>query len=144
MSHPLQPLILFSSPLDNQTSCKKLNSLTFHLRLLSHCSGIEPIYQCRRCKRYRFDPWVGKIPWCRNWQPAPVFLPGKSHGQRSLAGCSPWGLKGSDMTECVCAYAHTHTLSHHFTFHSLFNTVPSASHWDSPHQGLHLVPGSRM
>ena len=37
-----------------------------------------------------FDPWVGKIPWRRKWQPTPVFLPGKSHGQRSLAGYSPY------------------------------------------------------
>ena len=40
-----------------------------------------------------FYPWVGKIPWRRKWQPTPVSLPGKSHGQRSLVGCSPWGLK---------------------------------------------------
>ena len=46
-----------------------------------------------------FNPWVGKIPWRRKWQPAPVFLPGESHGQRSLAGYSPWGHKESDMTE---------------------------------------------
>jgi len=39
----------------------------------------------------RFNPWVGKIPWKRKWQPTPVILPGKSHGQRSLAGYSPWG-----------------------------------------------------
>ena len=38
-----------------------------------------------------FDPWVGKIPWRRKWQHTPVFLPGKSHGQRSLDGFSPWG-----------------------------------------------------
>jgi len=38
--------------------------------------------------RGRFDPWVGKIPWRRAWQPTPVFLPGESHGQRSLAGYS--------------------------------------------------------
>ena len=44
-------------------------------------------------KRYRFDPWVGKIPWRRKWQPTPVLFPGKSHGPRSLAGYSPWGLK---------------------------------------------------
>ena len=43
--------------------------------------------------RPRFDPWVGKIPWRRAWQPTPVFLLGESHGQRSLAGYSPWGLK---------------------------------------------------
>ena len=40
-----------------------------------------------------FDPWVGKIPWKRKWQPTPVFLPRKFRGQRSLAGYSPWGCK---------------------------------------------------
>ena len=49
----------------------------------------EPACQCRRPKRRRFDPWVGKSPWRREWLPTPVFLPGESHGQRSLAGCSP-------------------------------------------------------
>ena len=39
-------------------------------------SGKESAYQCRRLKRYRLDPWVGKIPWRRKWQPTPVFLPG--------------------------------------------------------------------
>ena len=48
-------------------------------------SGKEPACQCRRHKRCRFDPWVGKIPWKRKWQPTPVFLPGESHGHRSLA-----------------------------------------------------------
>ena len=38
-----------------------------------------------------FDLWIGKIPWRREWQRTPVFLPGKSHGQRSLANYSPWG-----------------------------------------------------
>ena len=46
-----------------------------------------------RCRRHGLDPWVGKIPWRRKWHPTPLFLPGKSHGQRSLAGCSPWGRK---------------------------------------------------
>ena len=46
-----------------------------------------------------FNPWVGKILWRRKWQPTPVLLPGKSHGWRSLGGCSPWGRKESDMTE---------------------------------------------
>ena len=41
-----------------------------------------------------FDPWVGRIPWRRKWQPTPVFLPGKSHGWRSLVGYGPWGHKG--------------------------------------------------
>ena len=62
-------------------------------------SGKEPMCQCRRHKRPGFSPWVGKIPWTRAWQPTPVFLPGESHGQRSLAGYSPWGHKESDTTE---------------------------------------------
>ena len=57
------------------------------------CSGKESACQCIRYKRRRLNPWVGKIPWNRKWQPAPVFLPGKSHGQRNLAGYSPWGHK---------------------------------------------------
>ena len=56
-------------------------------------SGKEPACQCRRHKRHWFDPWVGKILWRRKWQPTPVFLPGESHGQMSLVGCSPWGCK---------------------------------------------------
>ena len=52
-----------------------------------------------RWKRHEFDPWVGKIPWKRTWQPTPVFLPGLSLGQRSLAGYSPWGCKELDMTD---------------------------------------------
>jgi len=41
------------------------------------------------CRRHEFDPWLRKIPWRREWQPTPVTLPGKSHGQRSLVGYSP-------------------------------------------------------
>ena len=57
-------------------------------------SGKESTCQCR-C---RFNPWVGKISWRRKWQSTPVFLPGKSHGQRSLVGYSPWSYKESDTT----------------------------------------------
>ena len=58
--------------------------------------GKERACQCRRSKGCRLEPWVRKIPWRRKWQPTPVFLPGKSHGQRSLAGYSLWGHKESD------------------------------------------------
>ena len=54
---------------------------------------------CLQCRRPGFDPWVKKIPWRREWQPTPVFLPGKSHGQRCLVGYSPWARKESDRTE---------------------------------------------
>ena len=62
-------------------------------------SGKEFTCQCQRHKRCKFDPWVGKIPTRREWQPTPVFLPGESHGQRSLVDYSPWGHKESDTTE---------------------------------------------
>ena len=64
-------------------------------------SGKELSCQYWRCKSCRFNPWVGKIPWRRAWQPTPVLLPGKSHGQRSLEGYSPCGCKESDMTEAT-------------------------------------------
>ena len=54
-----------------------------------------------QCRRFRFNPWVGKILWRRKRQPTPVLLPGKSHRRRrrSLGGCSPWGGKETDTTE---------------------------------------------
>ena len=55
-------------------------------------SGKESICNSGDAGRLGFDPWVGNIPWRRKWQPTPVFLPGKYHGQRSLAGYSPWGV----------------------------------------------------
>ena len=54
---------------------------------------------CLQCRNTGFDPWDGKIPWRRKWQLTPAFLPGESHGQRSLVGYTPWGRKESDMTE---------------------------------------------
>ena len=59
----------------------------------------QPLRTCLQCRRLRFDPWVEKISWRRKWQPTLIFLPGESHGQRSLAGYSPWGCKESDMAE---------------------------------------------
>ena len=62
-------------------------------------SSKESACQCRSLRRLKFDPWMGKIPWKRARQPNPVFLPGESHGQRSLDRYSPWGQKESDTTE---------------------------------------------
>ena len=53
-----------------------------------------------------FDSWVRKIPRRRKWQPTPVFLPGESHGQKSLVGYSPWGHKKSDTTEQLSMQPH--------------------------------------
>ena len=77
----------------------------------------EPAHSCKasilqlkmnklRKRRYSFDLWVGKCPWRRQWQPAPVYLPEKFHGQRSLVGYSPWDCQKLDMTEQLS----THTI----------------------------------
>ena len=80
------PISLMTQPRQRdfwlKLSCPKLYSG----RLPRWLSGKELVCQHRRG---RFDPWVGKIPWRRKWQPIPVFLPGKSQGQRSLEGYSP-------------------------------------------------------
>ena len=67
-------------------------------------SGRESACQFRRQES---NPWVRKTPWWRKWQPNPVFLPRKSHGQRNLVGCSPWGLKESEGVSM-----HAHPLAH--------------------------------
>ena len=78
----------------------KLRSLLHYLGFPGGLSAKEAVCQCRRHKRCEFYPWIRKI-WGRAWQPNPVFLPGESQGQRSLAGYSPWGHKESDMSEAI-------------------------------------------
>ena len=63
----------------------------------------------QEAQEMQFNPWVGKIPWRRKWQPTPVFLPEKSHGQRRLAGYSPWDCRGSDTPERLSTHEHSHT-----------------------------------
>ena len=88
----------------NQHSHQGLISLPRQLPgFPADASGKEPACQCRETLRCGFDPcgfdpWVRKIPCRRKWLPIPVFLPGESHGQRSLAGYNPWGHSQSDMT----------------------------------------------
>ena len=73
----------------------RLTVLQEHLQLYEMrprwLSGEESPCQCRRRSRCGFGPWVRTIPWRRKWQPAPVFLLGKPHGQRSLVGYSACG-----------------------------------------------------
>jgi len=91
LSYSVKPLDTLACPME----------LDLRIPLLWHfpggTSGKEPVCQCRRHKRHRFDPWIGKILWKREWQPAPVLLP----GQRSLGAYSPWGHKESDTTEAT-------------------------------------------
>ena len=75
------------------------NGCTLDKGFLGSASGKELACQCRSQERCEFARWVRKIPWRRKWQPTPVFLPGKFHKQRSLAGDHPWGHKVSDMTK---------------------------------------------
>ena len=96
--------------------------------------------QCRRCKRCRFDPWVGKMPWRRKWHPTPIFLPGTSHAQRSLVGYSPRGCKESDATERLSTQPHKNMwllLLSHFSrvwFCATHRLQPTRllCPWDSP------------
>ena len=94
---------------------------------------------CLQLRRPGFDPWVGKIPWRRKWQPTPVLLPWKSHGRRSLVGYSPWGRKESDTTKQL-----------HFHFSFMYNIGffggsvvknPPANAGDTRDVGL--IPGWR-
>ena len=100
--------------------------------ILVHCisdflggtSGKEFACQCRRHKSHGFAPCVKKIPWRRKWQLTPGSLPGESHGQRSLAGYSPWGHKESYMMKSLstplyirCIICKYFSLVHGLSFH---------------------------
>ena len=81
-----------------EPACHKMHSKNHFLKATGGACGKEPACQCRR---RGFHPWVGKIPWRRARQPTPVFLPGESHGQRSLVGYSLQSRKESDTTEAT-------------------------------------------
>ena len=83
--------------------CVNVTSMFFPIY---YPSGSDGKMSCVQCERPGFDPQVRKILWRRKWQPIPVLLPGKSHGQRSVVGYSPRGHKKLDTTEQL-----------HFHFH---------------------------
>ena len=92
---------------------KKIKSVYFKINMHitlggppSWHSGKESTCQCRE---HAFNPWVGKVPWRREWPPTPVFVLGESHGQRSQSGYSPWGRIESDRTEQLSEHACAHT-----------------------------------
>ena len=105
-------------------------------------SAKEPACRCMRRQRPGLRRWVRKMPWKREWEPTPVFLPEESNGQRILAGYSPWGHKESDMTACtqciyicmcVCLYIACHIFSI-MVYHKVLNIVPYCIHNGAPLQ----------
>ena len=95
-----QPLKVkcFPSPSMEVKTILALSFITVYINIKAACeaSGKEPTCKCKRCG---FNPFSRKIPWRREWQPTPAFLPGEFHGQRSLAVYSPGGHKELNMTE---------------------------------------------
>ena len=102
-------------------------------------SGKESACQCRR---YKFDLWVGKIPWRRKWQPTPVFSPGEFHGQRSLVG-SPQGSQSSQLraqahTRACCTYI-TYTVCPS-SFSGWWTSQAGLVGWDVKEKMIHTFP----
>ena len=98
MQYQFLSLVIFLVLKTTLTSTLSFSQWSTFLGVPGLTSGKQSAYQCRRPG---FDPWVGKIPWRRKWQPIPVCLPGEPHGQRSLVGQSPWGCREWDTTEAT-------------------------------------------
>ena len=89
-----------------------------------------------QCRRRRFNPWSRKIPWRRKWRPTPVFLPGKSYGQRRLVGYSSWGGKESDRTEQLSVFMYLFERAPVVTY-----VISSCCMWDLvPQPGMEPGP----
>ena len=84
-------------------------------------SGKEVSCQCRKSE---FDPWIRKIPWRRKWQPTPIFLAGKSYGQWSREGYSPWGCKRVRQ-DWASTNMHLHIYAYFMKSHIIFHTNPN-------------------
>ena len=89
--------------LTRQTFAGKVMSLLFMVSTVAQWSRI-----CLQWRKHKFNPWIGKIPWRRKWLSTPVFLPGKSHGQRSLVDYSSWGHRG---VICEHGWAHLNNIT---------------------------------
>ena len=81
-SKAISPWYLWESPFFLERQLQDASALL---------SGKKSTCPCKRHRRHECEPWVRKIPWRRKWQPATLFSPGESHGQRSLVGYSPGG-----------------------------------------------------
>ena len=88
--------------------CRPLLLLPSSIRKVNHLFTVvfRPLPTMPTMWGPGFNPWVGKIPWRRKWQPTPVFLPGEFHGWWNLVGYSPWGRKELDTTERLHFHSH--------------------------------------
>ena len=117
------------------------------LHVTSHTAVVLPRWLGGKestCQHWRcgFDPWVGKIPWTRKWQPTPVFLPGESHGQRSLVGCGH-GVSEPDATEDTCMLTLIYLLVSPFPRGTLSSLYGLDTYLPSPGPGTQQVPVQR-
>ena len=100
---------------------RDLRNLIYSVMVMSNCQYLgaahehwaslvaQMVKNPPQCRRLGFNPWVGKIPWRREWQPTPVFWPGEFRAQRSLVGYSPRGRKESDTTEWLWLFTQKHS-----------------------------------
>ena len=145
----------------------EVSSELVSLRLYGLPWWLSQYRTCLQCRRPGFNPWVGKIPWRREWQPTPVSLPGESHGERSPTGYSSWGCKESDTTEwltytqswfldgifflclhmvfpvCVCVCVHAHAFVHMFCYNVEKDlAIKLLGRWDKGGGGEESIPKS--
>ena len=106
------PLVTWSTP---WSIAFMLQGVVSSSRAFPGVSGKEPICQCRRCRGWSFYPWVRMIPWRRKWQPTPVFLLEKSHGQEGVGWLQTMGSQRVRHNWATHTHIHKHINTHTHT-----------------------------
>ena len=102
--HPQKPVVLRARPADPVSGLVSNIPAVKYFKILGYLGAAvvkNPPANAEDAKRYWFNPWFRKIPWRRIWQPAPIFLPGKFHGQRNLAGYRACGCRKLNRTRAT-------------------------------------------
>ena len=124
--------------------CKSGNVSLIPGQGTSGSAGKESASNAGDLQKHRSIPWVRKAPWRKKWQPTSVFLPGKSHGQRSLVGYSPWVPKESALTElmsCMQGIKIPHAMEqlspvhHNYWAHAITRESVHCNEWSHMMQG---------